>query len=95
VAELTAYVHEVNSATKAEEEIMRYMIIVKGDERVEAGEMPRAEDIAAMADFHEELAEAGALVAADGLQPTSKGFGCATTATNARSSTGRLPRRAN
>ena len=53
---------------------MRYMIIVKGDERVEAGGMPREEDIAAMAEFHEELARAGVLVAADGLQPTSKGF---------------------
>ena len=53
---------------------MRYMIIVKGDERVEGGAMPRDEDIAAMADFHEDLARAGALVAADGLQPTSKGF---------------------
>ncbi|QOC22723.1 YciI family protein [Wenzhouxiangella sp. AB-CW3] len=53
---------------------MRFMIIVKGDERIEAGEMPRAEDIAAMADYHEELAEAGVLLAADGLQPTSKGF---------------------
>jgi PhnB protein len=53
---------------------MRYMIIVKGDERVEGGEMPRAEDIAAMAEFHEELAGAGALVAADGLKPTVRGF---------------------
>ncbi len=53
---------------------MRFMIIVKGDERIEAGEMPRDEDIAAMADFHEELARAGVLVAADGLQPSSKGF---------------------
>jgi PhnB protein len=53
---------------------MRYMIIVKGDEQVEGGAMPRPEDITAMAEFHEELVRAGALVAADGLQPTSKGF---------------------
>jgi uncharacterized glyoxalase superfamily protein PhnB len=53
---------------------MRFMIIVKGDERVEGGDLPRDEDIAAMADFHEELAHAGVLVDANGLQPTSKGF---------------------
>ena len=53
---------------------MRFMIIVKGDERVEAGAMPRNEDIDAMADYHEELEKAGVLVGASGLQPSSKGF---------------------
>lgn len=53
---------------------MRFMIIVKGDARTEAGELPRSEDIAAMADFHEQLAQAGALVDANGLKSTSEGF---------------------
>jgi hypothetical protein len=53
---------------------MRYMIIVKGDLTVEAGEMPSAEAITEMADFHETLARAGALVDASGLQPSSRGF---------------------
>jgi hypothetical protein len=53
---------------------MRFMIIVKGDERVEAGEMPRQADIEAMADYHEALEQAGVLVGASGLQPSSKGF---------------------
>lgn len=53
---------------------MRYMIIVKGDEKVEAGGMPSPEAIAEMAEYHEALAEAGVLVDASGLQPTAKGF---------------------
>jgi hypothetical protein len=53
---------------------MRFMIIVKGDEKVEAGAMPEPELIAEMADYHEELAKAGVLVDASGLQPSSKGF---------------------
>lgn len=53
---------------------MRYMIIVKGDERVEAGEMPDPEGINAMATFHEELERAGVLMDASGLRPTADGF---------------------
>jgi hypothetical protein len=53
---------------------MRFMIIVKGDEKIEAGAMPDPEAIEAMADYHEALEEAGALVDASGLQPSSKGF---------------------
>lgn len=53
---------------------MRFMIIVKGDENVEAGEMPDNESVAAMADYHQELERAGVLVDASGLQPSSRGF---------------------
>lgn len=53
---------------------MRFMIIVKGDERVEQGAMPDPADVAAMADFHEALEEAGVLVDASGLQPSARGF---------------------
>lgn len=53
---------------------MRFMILVKANEDSEAGVLPTDEQITEMAAFHEELAAAGALVAADGLQATSKGF---------------------
>ncbi|RFA25200.1 hypothetical protein CAI21_19715 [Alkalilimnicola ehrlichii] len=53
---------------------MRFMIIVKGDERIEAGEMPTDESMAAMAAYHEALAKAEVLVDASGLQPSAKGF---------------------
>ncbi len=53
---------------------MRFMIIVKGDDKVEGGEMPEPDAINDMADYHEELAKAGILVDASGLQPTAKGF---------------------
>ncbi len=53
---------------------MRYMIIVKGDDRVEAGAMPEPESLAAMADYHEALQEAGILVDGSGLKPSSEGF---------------------
>jgi hypothetical protein len=53
---------------------MRFMILVKANEDSEAGVMPTDEQITEMAEFHEELAKAGVLVAADGLHPTSKGF---------------------
>ncbi len=53
---------------------MRYMIIVKGDERTEAGELPRSELVKNMADYHEELAAAGVLVDANGLKSTRDGF---------------------
>jgi hypothetical protein len=53
---------------------MRFMIIVKGNEETEAGVMPQETQMAEMATFHEELAKAGALLDASGLQPTSKGW---------------------
>ncbi|MCC5858324.1 MAG: YciI family protein [Ectothiorhodospiraceae bacterium] len=53
---------------------MRFMIIVKGDEKVEAGAMPDPAAVAEMADYHEELQRAGVLVDASGLQPSAKGF---------------------
>lgn len=53
---------------------MRYMIIVKGDEKIEHGGMPEPEAVDEMAAYHEELEKAGVLVDASGLQPSSKGF---------------------
>jgi len=52
---------------------MRVMVIVKASKDSEAGALPSKELITAMGKFNEELAEAGILLAADGLHPTSKG----------------------
>lgn len=53
---------------------MRFMIIVKATRDSEAGVMPEEPLMAAMAAYHEELAKAGALLDASGLQPSSKGW---------------------
>jgi len=52
---------------------MRFMILVKATKNSEAGALPDEKLFAAMGKFNEELANAGVLVAADGLQPSSKG----------------------
>ncbi|HVH27203.1 MAG TPA: YciI family protein [Vicinamibacterales bacterium] len=49
------------------------MIIVKGNAETEAGAMPPEDLFTAMADYHDQLARAGVLLDASGLQPTSKG----------------------
>jgi len=53
---------------------MRFMIIVKATRDSEAGKMPPESLIAEMGKYHEELANAGMVVDASGLQPTSKGW---------------------
>lgn len=50
------------------------MIIVKASLDSEAGVMPEKQLIAEMAKFHEELAAAGVLLDASGLQASSKGW---------------------
>jgi hypothetical protein len=52
---------------------MRFMIIVKASKESEAGAMPSQQLLTEMGKFNEELAKAGVLLAAEGLQPTSKG----------------------
>ena len=53
---------------------MRFIIIVRANRSTEAGVAPTEELVAAMAEYHEELAKAGVLLDANGLQPSSKGF---------------------
>ena len=53
---------------------MRFMIIVKATKDSEAGVMPEERLIAEMATYHEELAKAGVLLDASGLQASSKGW---------------------
>jgi hypothetical protein len=52
---------------------MRFMLIVKASRDSEAGVMPHADLLAAMGKFNEEMAKAGILLAAEGLQANSKG----------------------
>lgn len=52
---------------------MRFMVLVPGSPESEAGEMPSTEGLEAMTRYNEQLAEAGVMVAGDGLHPTSKG----------------------
>ncbi len=52
---------------------MRFLVIVKATAQSEAGVLPSREMVEKMTVFNEQLAAAGALLAAEGLQPTSKG----------------------
>jgi hypothetical protein len=52
---------------------MRFMVIVKADERSEAGVMPTEQELADMAKFNEQLIKAGVMLAGEGLQASSKG----------------------
>jgi hypothetical protein len=52
---------------------MRVMVIVKANKDSEAGILPKEKLLAEMGKFNEELVKAGVLLAADGLQPSSKG----------------------
>ena len=52
---------------------MKVMVIVKATQASEAGVMPSQELLAAMGQFNEELVRAGVLLAAEGLQPSSRG----------------------
>jgi len=53
---------------------MRFMIIVKASPDSEAGVMPKPAMLAAMANYHAQLAKAGILLDGSGLQPSSKGW---------------------
>jgi len=52
---------------------MQVMVIVKASKASEAGELPSEELLTEMSNFNEELVKAGVLLAANGLQPSSKG----------------------
>jgi hypothetical protein len=53
---------------------MRIMAIVKASKESEAGVMPDEKILSDMGRFNEKLIQAGAMLAGDGLQPSSKGF---------------------
>src|SRR5467141_2591368 len=52
---------------------MRFMVLVKANKDSEAGVLPDEKALTAMGKFNEELAKAGVLLAAEGLQASSKG----------------------
>jgi len=52
---------------------MRFMVMVKANADSEAGVLPSEEMLAAMGAYNEELVKAGVLLAAEGLQPSSRG----------------------
>jgi hypothetical protein len=52
---------------------MRFIVMVKATPESEAGVLPSPEMLANMGAFNEQLAKAGVLLGAEGLQPTSKG----------------------
>lgn len=52
---------------------MRVMVLVKATKESEAGNLPAAEMLEAMGKFNDELRNAGILIDADGLKPSSHG----------------------
>jgi hypothetical protein len=52
---------------------MRFMMIVKGDERTEAGVMPTEQELSDMAKYNEQLVKAGVMLAGEGLHASAKG----------------------
>ena len=52
---------------------MRFVVMVKATAESEAGVMPSQELLTAMTAYNEQLVKAGVLLAAEGLQPSSRG----------------------
>lgn len=52
---------------------MRFMLIVKGDDRSEAGVLPTDKELAEMGTFNDEMVKSGVMLAGEGLQATAKG----------------------
>lgn len=52
---------------------MRFAVMVRANKETESGKLPSREEFAEMGKFNEVLAKDGVLLAADGLQPSSKG----------------------
>ena len=52
---------------------MRVMVIVKASKESEAGVMPDQKLLAEMGQYNQRLADAGVMLAGEGLHPTSKG----------------------
>jgi len=52
---------------------MRFIVFVKATKNSEAGVLPSRRMLEKMGAFNEQLAKAGALLSAEGLQPSSKG----------------------
>jgi len=53
---------------------MRFMVIVKANEKSERGVLPDEKELTAMGKFNDELIKAGVMLAGEGLHPSSKGL---------------------
>jgi hypothetical protein len=52
---------------------VRFMVLVKGDERSEAGVLPSERILQEMGRYNEELTNAGMMLGGEGLHPSSRG----------------------
>ena len=52
---------------------MRFMLIVKGNDKSEAGVLPTEKELADMGKFNEQMIKSGVMLAGEGLQASSKG----------------------
>src|SRR5918997_585356 len=52
---------------------MRVMVLIKANERSEAGELPSQELLEQMTTYNEELVKAGVMLAGEGLHPSARG----------------------
>jgi hypothetical protein len=52
---------------------MRFMVLIRANERIESGVPPTLEQITATVAFNEELVKAGIALALEGLHPSAKG----------------------
>jgi len=52
---------------------MRFMIIIKSDEKTDAGRIPTEAELSAMSAFNMQMAEAGVMLAGEGLLESGKG----------------------
>ncbi len=52
---------------------MKFMVLIKSDANAEAGVLPPPEVFEAMGRYNQELIDAGVMLAAEGLAPSSKG----------------------
>jgi hypothetical protein len=51
---------------------MRVIVLIKANDKTEAGEMPSEKLLAEMGKYNEELVKAGVMLAGEGLHPSSK-----------------------
>lgn len=52
---------------------MRFMMLVKASKESEAGVMPTEQELLEMGKFNQEMADAGVMLAGEGLHPSSRG----------------------
>jgi hypothetical protein len=52
---------------------VRVIVLIKANDKTEAGEMPSEKMLAEMGKYNEELVKAGVMLAGEGLHPSSKG----------------------